>query len=278
MGHAGTLDPQASGVLLIALGQATRVLEFLSEAPKGYWAVVELGVATETYDAEGKVTENGDYSVITRDGLASVLSSFLGPIQQTPPMFSALKRGGVPLYRLARSGVTVDRPSREVTIHRLDMLDWSPPLLTLNIECSKGTYIRSLAHDIGQSLGCGAHLKTLARWRIGPFHIQDAVTLPELEAGFKNGGAYEFIRPLDTALLDKLAAIVGGEKETALRNGRSVDFGAESLDISAKAAEHWCRGYSREGEIVALLRLQPGTSLWHPRKVFGPKPSTPASA
>ncbi len=187
VGHAGTLDPAASGVLPVCLGQATRVVEFLMATTKVYRADVELGVATDTYDATGQVTFRADASGIAIARLEDALEPFRGAIRQTPPMFSALKHRGQPLYQLARAGVSVERRSRAVTIHRLELISWQPPVAVLEIECGKGTYIRSLAHDLGQSLGYGAHLKNLVRTRCGIFDIRDAVSLPKLEEALQRG-------------------------------------------------------------------------------------------
>jgi len=158
VGHAGTLDPAATGVLPVCLGQGTRVTEYLVDAAKTYRAQIELGVATDTYDASGKITEQGDPSGISREQVESALASFRGTIQQIPPMYSAVKHLGQPLYKLARSGIEVERKSRRAEIYRLEITDWQLPVVTIEVECSKGTYIRSLAYDLGRSLGCGAHL------------------------------------------------------------------------------------------------------------------------
>ncbi|MFH1487000.1 MAG: tRNA pseudouridine(55) synthase TruB [Chloroflexota bacterium] len=277
VGHAGTLDPAASGILLVCLGQGTRVVEFLSSMTKAYWARIELGIATDTYDAQGKVTQRGDPSSVDREQMHSLLNSFLGCIEQVPPMFSAIKRAGTPLYRLARSGIVVERRSRKVEIYGISLLEWEPPLLTIGVECSKGTYIRSLAHDIGQTLGCGAHLKNLVRWRSGPFHIQDSVTLPKLEAAIGYEGWQRLLHPLDTALLDKLAAIVGKDREKVIVSGQSLSLGGTAMEEPSPTGEKWCRAYSMEGKIVALLRLEQDGMLWHPKKVFAGGPLSSAS-
>jgi len=184
VGHAGTLDPEATGVLPVCLGQGTRIVQYLMDTEKGYRAVIELGVATDTYDASGEVVQRGEYSGISREQVEQALNSFVGTIQQIPPMYSALKHQGQPLYKLARSGITVERKSRTVIIHKLRIVDWQPPIVTIEVVCSKGTYIRSLAHDLGQILGCGANMKDLIRFQCGPFNIGNAVSIPQLEAAF----------------------------------------------------------------------------------------------
>ena len=183
-GHAGTLDPLATGVLPICLGQATRVIEFLFDETKTYRAQVELGITTDTYDSTGKVLRTADPSGVSREMIEKALVKFRGSILQTPPMYSAVKHQGKPLYKLARSGIEVERKSRPTQIHSLEIIDWQPPVVTLDIVCGKGTYIRSLAFDLGEALGCGANMKSLIRLRVGPFNIEDALTLPQLEDVF----------------------------------------------------------------------------------------------
>jgi len=187
VGHAGTLDPAATGVLPVCLGQGTRIIEFLVDATKAYRAEIELGMVTDTYDASGRIIQRGDPSGISQNQLESVLTSFCGLIWQTPPMYSAVKYQGKPLYELARTGITVERGSRLTEIHRLELVDWQPPVATIEVVCGKGTYIRSLAYDLGQALGCGAYLKSLIRLRCGLFDIREAVSVPQLEDAFRYG-------------------------------------------------------------------------------------------
>lgn len=201
VGHAGTLDPMATGVLPVCLGQGTRMVQFLIDNTKTYRAEIELGVATDTYDAQGRITQQGDLSGISRSQLESELASFCGLIYQVPPMYSALKFQGKPLYKLARAGITVERRSRPVKIHHLELMDWQPPLATIEVVCGRGTYIRSLAHDLGQRLGCGAYLKSLTRLRYGLFDIREAVSVPQLEDAFRYGYWQRFIYPVDSVLL-----------------------------------------------------------------------------
>ncbi|MGB2885276.1 MAG: tRNA pseudouridine(55) synthase TruB, partial [Dehalococcoidia bacterium] len=158
VGHGGTLDPEATGVLPIYLGQGTRLVEFLVDARKVYQAEIELGISTDTYDATGRIVGRGDTSALTREDVEAATYSFKGSVEQVPPMYSAVKHQGVPLYRWARAGIELPRKTRKVEFYRIEVLEWRPPLLSLEVECSKGTYIRSLAHDLGAKLGCGAHL------------------------------------------------------------------------------------------------------------------------
>ena len=265
VGHAGTLDPAATGVLPVCLGQATRVVEFLASSAKTYRADIELGLATDTYDASGRVTFRGDSSSIDLEKLRFALAQFRGSISQTPPMFSALKHRGRPLYELARAGVNVERPSRAVTIHRLDLVSWRPPVVTLEIECSKGTYVRSLAHDLGQALGCGAHLKSLVRTRCGIFDITDAVSLLDLEEAFRLGGWERYLYPVDSVLQDLPALVVDAAAEADIRNGKMISIpGGDTV-----AGEHkTCRACSQDGRFLGILSYVPDSGLWHPDKVF----------
>lgn len=180
VGHAGTLDPLASGVLIICVGHATRLSDYVMHMTKRYHADVCLGVTTETYDAEGAVQQVRDPSQVTRDSVVTALKPFLGDIEQIPPMYSAIKQGGKKLYDLARAGETVEREARRVRIDSLDLIEWSPPHFTVNITCSAGTYIRSLAYDLGEALNVGAHLAGLTRLSSGTFTLEQAVTLDML--------------------------------------------------------------------------------------------------
>src|SRR5690625_4489183 len=181
-GHAGTLDPMASGLLVLCFGQATKVAGYLLEADKRYEATVRLGVSTDSGDAEGAVLESRPVPDFSADEIEAVLDKFRGAIEQTPPMYSALKRKGKRLYELARQGKTVERKQRAVTIHALTLTDFSENELQLTVHCSKGTYVRSLAMDIGRALGCGAHLTALRRAASQPFELAAAVSLDGLEA------------------------------------------------------------------------------------------------
>jgi len=263
VGHAGTLDPEATGVLPVFLGQGTRLFEYLADEAKVYRAEIELGIATDTYDATGKITWRGDISSLTREQVETAVSSFTGFIEQTPPMYSAVKHKGVPLYRLARAGVEVPRKTRKVEISRLKIVDWQPPLLTLEVECSRGTYIRSLAHDLGQRLGCGAHMKNLVRLKSGPFHISDAISIAKLEVAFVQGNWTEFLQPIDVAVLHLPAVTVSEEDEKAIMNGRPLASGTEE-SATAKLR----RAYSNDGRFIAILSYNDEGGYWKPEKVF----------
>jgi len=265
VGHAGTLDPAATGVLPVCLGLGTRIVRFLVDATKTYRAQIELGIATDTYDASGDITYRGDPSGITREQAEAALAAFHGLIWQTPPMYSAVKHQGKPLYELARAGIKVDRKSRQARIYNLELIDWQPPLLTVEVVCGKGTYIRSLAHDLGQDLGCGANLKSLVRLRCGVFDIRDAISPPQLEDAFRCGYWQHFVYPIDIVLSHLTAMIVSDDTAKAIRNGRPID----SLKQPSPAwPSNHCRVYTHEGRFLGVLRFNREKGQWQPEKVF----------
>jgi tRNA pseudouridine55 synthase len=202
-GHTGSLDPLATGVLPLCFGEATKFSQYLLDADKGYEAVMQLGITTTTADAEGDVLQRREVRVTAAD-IEAVLPRFRGDIEQVPPMYSALKRDGQPLYKLARAGEVVEREARSVTIARLELLGLEGDLARLSVSCSKGTYIRTLVEDIGEALGCGAHVQALRRTHAGPFELAQAVTLETLEAAHAAGGNEAldaFLLPADSGLL-----------------------------------------------------------------------------
>ncbi|MDX1522559.1 MAG: tRNA pseudouridine(55) synthase TruB, partial [Anaerolineae bacterium] len=187
VGHTGTLDPLATGVLLVCLGQATRLIEYVQAGRKKYRGTIRFGQSTDTLDADGQFIDQRDPSHLTEAQLQAILPQFQGEIEQIPPVFSALKKAGQPLYKMARAGQTVELAPRPVVIEALEWVTWQPPDLTLDITCSPGTYIRSLARDLGQMAGTGAHLLSLTRTENGGRSITDAVTLDQLEQAGSHG-------------------------------------------------------------------------------------------
>ena len=268
VGHAGTLDPLASGVLPVCLGQGTRVVQFLMNSTKSYRAQIKLGVTTDTYDASGQVTRQEDPSGITLEQIESALTPFRGLIQQIPPEYSAVKYRGRPLYQWARAGIKVERQSRPAKIHRLELLDFKPPVVTIEVECGKGTYIRSLAHDFGQALGCGASLKSLVRLRCGPFDIRDAVSVPELEEAFHHGYWSQLVYPIDTVLSHWAAVVVSDDTGRVIRNGSPLVLDKDS-SLTLPPAEKRCRVYTPDGHFIGVLHFDPEKGQWQPEKVFG---------
>ncbi|MFQ5879497.1 MAG: tRNA pseudouridine(55) synthase TruB [Dehalococcoidia bacterium] len=272
VGHAGTLDPAATGVLPVCLGQATRLAEYLMAATKTYRAQVQLGVATDTYDAEGADTFDGDPSGLTPTDVEGALASFRGRIRQAPPPFSAVKHRGEPLYRYARSGAPVaEVKEREVFVHRIQVLEFSSPFLTVEVECGSGTYIRSLAHDLGRKLGCGAHLRSLVRTRVGPFTLAEACTVDQLRAVLAEGWWPEVVQYPDVMLTHWWAAILGDESEKALRMGRALLLGGQPpAEGEPEVRGELCRAYSLDGHLIAVLRRDGYAGVWRPVKVLSP--------
>jgi tRNA pseudouridine55 synthase len=253
VGHAGTLDPAATGVLPIALGQATRLVEYLADARKGYRATIALGVRTETDDAEGAVVERRAPPPLDAAALESVLAHFQGPIMQVPPAYSALHHQGKRLYELARAGVAPEIAARPVTIDSLSLLDWTPPLLEVEVVCGKGTYIRALARDIGEQLGCGAHLARLTRTFVGRFGLDTALGLDALTPE----ALQSRLLPPALAVAEWPQVAVSAEEARALRNGQRIPQ-RESASFAA--------AYGPDGMLVALL--EPMDASWRPAKVF----------
>ena len=261
VGHAGTLDPAASGVLIVCLGQATRVLEYLMSSNKRYDARIRLGVATDTGDAQGKVVRSVAEINTTRARVEQALSHFRGAVEQVPPMYSALKHEGKALYELARRGVEVERKPRIVQIYELGLTKWTPPTFDVHIECSKGTYVRVLAADLGEALGTGGHLEQLVRVACGAYRLEDAISLHHAEQTLSSGDWRQILHPLDEPLLDLDAFIVDQETELKIRRGQQIDGAEPSNGLFSRA-------YNTTGQFVALLQYRRELAAWQPRKVF----------
>ncbi|NBV88574.1 MAG: tRNA pseudouridine(55) synthase TruB [Betaproteobacteria bacterium] len=220
-GHGGTLDPMATGLLPILLGDATKFAQEGLDADKAYEAEVHLGITTTTADAEGEVLETRPVAC-TREDTLKALAQFTGEIQQCPPMYSALKVDGKPLYAYARAGQTLDRSLRTVQVHSIELLAWAPPRVTIRVECSKGTYIRTLAEDIGKLLGCGAHLTALRRTRVGPLRIESSHSLDALEsASLEQRDAW--LHPVDFLIQDWPSVTLGRDAQQRFQHGNPVD-------------------------------------------------------
>ena len=265
VGHAGTLDPAATGVLPVLIGQSTRLVEYLVDATKAYEATIELGVATDTYDGEGDVTARADASGVSREQVEAALEAFRGDFLQVPPAYSALKRDGVPLYKRARRGETVELEPRPVRVYQLYITQWEPPSLSLHVECAKGFYVRSLAHDLGVTLGAGGMLSGLRRSRVGAFRVEDAVGLEELRADFEAGDWQRHLFAPDEVLLHWRAAILREENAARLRNGQHVRF--EPVG-KPDEGDGLCRAYSTDGNFLGIARVSEGEALV-PEKMFG---------
>ena len=260
VGHAGTLDPMATGVLPVAIGSATRLIEYLDDAPKRYLAQVQLGTATDTYDADGEVVARVPAGGLSREAVEAALTRFVGEVEQRPPPYSAIKLAGKPLYRYAREGDPREAPPRIVRIDAVTLIAYTPPMAEIDVVCGKGTYIRSLAHDLGEALGCGAHLSALRRAESGGFTLRDSHTIEAISRAAAEGTLDELLLAPDRAVERRPAVILGAALGADLALGRDLDLGVGTRpDI--------CRAYSTEGEFLGVLRPLPDDT-WHPQKVL----------
>jgi tRNA pseudouridine55 synthase len=247
-GHTGTLDPFADGLLPLCFGEATKFSAYLLDADKHYRAVLEMGVTTTTGDPEGEVLSTRNVAVTCAD-IASVLPQFKGEIEQVPPMHSALKHQGRPLYEYARAGIEIERPARKVQIRSLEMIECAPPRVVLDVQCSAGTYIRTLAQDIGTALGCGAHLTELTRTAAGGFKLEHAHTLANLEA-LDIGQRYALLLPADCLVAHLPAVQLDAADSEALRRGRSI--------AHLEAPSGLTRAYTDSHTFIGLANAEAG--------------------
>ena len=259
-GHTGTLDPRASGVLVVLIGPAVRLSEYVSASDKRYQATIRLGSATDTYDAEGVVTSSGSIENITEEQFVDSLQTFIGEIEQVPPPYSAVKVQGRKAYEMAREGEEVELAPRKIQVYSLDLLEWDSPEAVVDVFCSSGTYVRSLANDLGAALGCGAHLVGLRRTKSGRFTLRDAVPLRRLQEAFTAGNWYKNLIPAAEALGDWPSVELDADQVELIRHGHRVPADPDS--------EEWARGISEQGDLVALLDLDKETMEWQPKKVF----------
>jgi tRNA pseudouridine55 synthase len=265
VGHAGTLDPAATGVLPVMIGQATRLTEYLVDATKTYDATIELGVETDTYDAEGDVVSRRDASGVSETDVREALEAFRGEIMQSPPVYSALKQEGVPLYKRARRGETVRAAPRSVRVDELDIMAYEAPVLRLRVTCGKGFYVRSLAHELGEALGAGGSLTGLVRTRVGTFRIEDAVDIETLRGELATGDWRQRLWSADEVLLGWRAAILGEENAGRVAKGQGPRI--QHLPGVTVAIGERCRAYDEGGGFLAILRHESAGS-WRPEKVF----------
>ncbi|MCB0199154.1 MAG: tRNA pseudouridine(55) synthase TruB [Anaerolineae bacterium] len=259
IGHAGTLDPMATGVLVLCVGKATRLLEYLTGQPKSYRAEITLGITTNTYDAEGEVTETRPVPTLTAEDVDQALAPFRGDILQVPPAYSAIKRDGVASYKRARRGEDVQLAPRPVTIYALDLLSFDGITVQVDVTCSAGTYVRSLAHDLGAALGCGAHLSGLRRTEVASFTLAQATTLEALAAA---GDQWtQFLLPSDRAVAHLPAVVIPTNDVARLLHGGTVSG-------QAPQAEGPVRAYDSAGRLLAIVSYLPDRQAWKPLKVF----------
>jgi len=247
------------------VGPAVRLSEYVSASDKRYQAIIRLGGRTDTFDADGKMTQANQPVNVTESQFEEVLKTFIGEIEQTPPPYSAVKVQGRKAYEMARQGEDVELAPRKITVHHLEVLEWAPPEVVIDVHCSSGTYVRSLANDLGEKLGCGAYLVGLRRTKSGRFSLRDAVPLRKLQESFHAGNWYQYLIPAAEALGDWPAIELSPDEVEGVRHGHRVKAEADAV-LGSRV-----RGVSTQGELVALMELvagEDGNSAWQPKKVF----------
>ncbi len=267
IGHGGTLDPDAEGVLPILLGRATKFSALLTDETKAYEAVLLLGVETDTQDISGRRLREADPSGVSREQVEAVLASFVGTYAQTPPMYSAKKIQGKKLYELAREGKTVPRPARDVQINQLNILQFDPPRVKIFVDCSKGTYVRTLCQDIGQSLGCGGCMEALTRTRVGTLSIRDSVTVGQIESAQRTGDLSKLLIPVDAFFPDARKVTVTGEGLHLVSHGNPLPRAWAPADADPVDAAR-IRLYDEAGQFLALYGYDSTQDAYRVVKMF----------
>ena len=253
----------ATGVLPVCFGQATRIIEYLLNCTKTYVALIELGTTTDTFDREGKITSRRDTTGISISRVTNVLQDFQGNIQQVPPIYSALKLNGKKYYELARAGIPLEPPPRQVNIESIEILSFEIPLLELRVRCSKGTYIRSLANDVGGKLSCGAYLRDLVRTAYGPFNLDCALSINQIEATIRQGALDSVLYPADFPILQWPSVDLNSEQTQSIIHGHDI-----TLPLTNTYGITLYRVYDTQGKFLAVVKFMPQSNLWHPVKVF----------
>ena len=263
IGHTGTLDPEAEGVLPVALGKATRLVDMITEKEKTYEAVMRLGVVTDTQDMTGTVLRQEEVTV-TPEETEEALASFVGEQMQIPPMYSALKVNGKKLYELAREGKTVERKARQVHFFEIRLLEMELPLVRFRVTCSKGTYIRTLCHDIGEKLGCGAAMESLLRTQVGRFELKDSLTLSQVEETVADGTVEEKILGIEEALKEYPGVFCTKTGDRLLANGNPLDQNF----VSEASKEGWIRMHFSDGSFAGIYQWDERRGRYYPVKMF----------
>ena len=263
IGHTGTLDPDAEGVLPVCLGKATKVCDLLTDKSKEYEAVLLLGKVTDTQDITGTVLEEKDVKV-TEEAVRETVLSFVGDYMQIPPMYSALKVNGKKLCDLAREGKTVERQARPVKILTIDILDVTLPRVRMRVHCSKGTYIRTLCQDIGEKLGCGGCMEELLRSRVGRYSLSESHTLAQVEAAVADGTVRDMIDPVEKVLADYPVLYANSYGDRLLANGNPL---SDNL-VSPQHKEGWVRMYASDGTFTGIFQWDAGKKKYYPVKMF----------
>ena len=263
IGHTGTLDPDATGVLPVALGKGTKLVDLLTDKEKTYEAVLHLGITTDTQDMSGTVLEEKPVNV-TEEEVRQVLESFVGNQLQVPPMYSALKVNGKKLYELAREGKSVERKARPVSFYEITPLEIKLPLVKLRVTCSKGTYIRTLCNDIGEKLGCGGCMEELLRSKVGSYSLDESHSLAEVEAAVADGTIQDMIYPVEQVLSGYPALFADSYGDRLLQNGNPL---SDNL-VSPQHKEGWVRMYASDGSFTGIFQWDKGKKKYYPVKMF----------
>ena len=268
-GHTGTLDPEAEGVLPICLGKATKACGLLTDWTKTYETAMHLGIVTDTQDMTGTVLQASPVTVSEQE-IREIAASFVGEIKQVPPMYSAKKIGGKKLYELARKGKTVERQPRDITIYSLDVLEVDFPIVRMRITCSKGTYIRTICHDIGRKAGCGAAMESLLRTRVGMFSVSDAITFDKLQEAKDEGRLSGCLSPVDSIFENLPKASFCKESEKAARNGNPLPFSSiPDINLSwLPAGEDQIRLYGPDGSFYGIYQADRRRNMARPVQIF----------
>lgn len=257
IGHTGTLDPDATGVLSVCIGKATKLAQYTSEPEKEYRVVMKLGEVTDTQDASGRVIKEAMDFNITTENILEAFKKFTGTIKQIPPMYSAVKVGGTPLYKMARKGKEIAREPREINIKEINLMDYSDKFVKFDVVCSKGTYVRTLCNDIGEYLGVGAHTYSLERLASGPFNIKDSFTIDEVEGLYKAGHLESRLISLEGMIAWMPCVKVKSSWDGAVKNGRSIPSEAINEMTGKFSKDNRVRIMGSEGELLSI-----GTSLY----------------
>lgn len=263
IGHTGTLDPDATGVLPVALGKGTKLVDLLTDKEKTYEAVLHLGITTDTQDMSGTVLEEKPVNV-TEEEVRQVLESFVGDQLQVPPMYSALKVNGKKLYELAREGKSVERKARPVSFYEITPLEIKLPLVKLRVTCSKGTYIRTLCNDIGEKLGCGGCMEELLRSKVGSYSLGESHSFAEVEAAVADGTIQDMIYPVEQVLSGYPALFADSYGDRLLQNGNPL---SDNL-VSPQHKEGWVRMYASDGSFTGIFQWDKGKKKYYPVKMF----------
>ena len=264
VGHGGTLDPLATGVIPVAIGKATRLLEYFLMSNKSYIARIHFGKTTDTFDSEGEIISTKVDPPLDINVIEKTMNSFRGEIEQTPPPFSAIKKNGRRLYELARRGIDTYIEPRNVTVNEIKIINYEPPILDLFIRCGKGFYVRSLANDLGKILGCGGYLNDLKRTSLGNFEISKSILLARAMSAIENGDTSKIVQPLETCVGNFERVNLSLEETTNIKNGQKIPY---TLDSSIEKGS-LASAFSPKGDLAAIIMFEDKSREWKPVKVF----------